>query len=196
MAAVQTFDVAEPGARSPRNANYDIDVQLNHTTRTLTGRETFVEHTRVIGVEREIFFTRVGLYLVFGLALVVVNVVFDYAKIRLVVEDRRSALGALSTGMRFVLRRFWSVAGLYALNGAAFLILIAVWALVAPGAGLTIGIAFLAGQLFVLARLAMKLQFLASETALFQASLAHASYAAAPVAIWPESPSAELIHGR
>jgi hypothetical protein len=157
--------------------------------------EWFVEHTRVIGVEREIFFTRVGLYLVFGLALVVVNVVFDYAKIRLVVEDRRSALGALSAGMRFVLRRFCRVAGLYALNGAAFLILIAVWALAAPGAGLTIGIAFLAGQLFVFARLAMKLQFLASETALFQASLAHARYAAAPVVTWPESPSAELIRG-
>jgi hypothetical protein len=157
--------------------------------------EWFVEHTRVVAVEREVFLWRVGLYLVFGLSLLVVNVIFDYAKIRLIVEDRRSALGALSAAMRFVLPRFPRVAGLYALNGAAFLILIAVWALVAPGAGLTIGIAFMAGQLFVLARLAMKLQFLASETALFQASLAHARYAAAPVAAWPESPSAELIRG-
>jgi uracil-DNA glycosylase len=44
----------------------------------------------------------------------------------------------------------------------------------------------------VLARLALKLQFLASEIALFQSCLAHASYAATPVPAWPDSPSAEL----
>src|SRR6185503_7135719 len=109
-------------------------------------------------------FWRVALYVLFGALLVVVNVIFDYAKIRLVVEDRRSALGALSAAMRFVWRRRGPVAALYAVNSVVFLILIALWSIVAPGAGLTIGIAFLAGQLFVLARLAMKLQFLASET--------------------------------
>jgi hypothetical protein len=155
--------------------------------------EWFVERTRSIDVERTVFFWRLGLYLLFGLALVVTNLLFDYAKIRLVVEDRRSALGALSAAMRFVSRRVWKVAGLYALNGAAFLVLIAVWALVAPGASVTIAIVFLAGQAFVVARLAMKLQFLASQTALFQASLAHARYAAAPAPTWPESASAELI---
>ena len=43
-------------------------------------------------------------------------------------------------------------------------------------------LAFLAAQLFVLARLALKLQFVASQTALFQASLAHARYVARPAA--------------
>jgi hypothetical protein len=38
-AAGQRLDAPLPGARSPRNANYDIDVRLNHTARTLTGRE-------------------------------------------------------------------------------------------------------------------------------------------------------------
>ncbi|HXH25841.1 MAG TPA: hypothetical protein VNI78_11360, partial [Vicinamibacterales bacterium] len=37
---VQSFDQPEPGARSPRNANYDIDVRLDHARRTLQGRET------------------------------------------------------------------------------------------------------------------------------------------------------------
>jgi hypothetical protein len=37
---VQRFDLPEPGARSPRNANYTIDVRLDHAARTLTGRET------------------------------------------------------------------------------------------------------------------------------------------------------------
>lgn len=36
----QSFDQALPGARSPRNANYDIDVTLDTATRTLKGRET------------------------------------------------------------------------------------------------------------------------------------------------------------
>ena len=158
--------------------------------------EWFVERTRVISVERDVFLWRLGLYLAFGLALVLVNVIFDYAKIRLVVEDRRSALGALSAAMRFVRRRAGRVAGLYALNGVMFLGLLAVWALIAPGAGgsgLTIWMTLLAGQLYLLARLALKLQFLASETALFQSSLAHAGYTAAPLPTWPESPSAEVI---
>jgi hypothetical protein len=158
--------------------------------------EWLADRTRTMAVERDVFLWRVALYALFGLLLVIVNVVFDYAKIRIVVEDRRSALGALSAAMRFVWRRLGRVAGLYALNGASFLILIALWALIAPGArsgGLTLWLGFLVAQLYLLARLALKLQFLASETALFQSSLAHASYAAAPVPSWPESPAAELI---
>ena len=158
--------------------------------------EWFVDRTRTMAVERDVFLWRVALYIMFGLLLVVVNVIFDYAKIRIVVEDRRSALSALSAALRFVWRRPGRVAGLYALNGLAFLMVIAVWALVAPGArggGLTLWLGFLAAQLYVLARLALKLQFLASETALFQSCLAHASYAATPVPAWPDSPSAELI---
>ena len=37
---MQTFDQPYEGARSPRNASYDIDVRLDHATRTLAGRET------------------------------------------------------------------------------------------------------------------------------------------------------------
>jgi hypothetical protein len=160
--------------------------------------EWFVERTRVIGAERDVFLWRLALYAVFGLVLVLVNVIFDYAKIRVVVEDRQSVLGALSAATRFVRRRFRRVAGLYALNGTAFVTLIAIWALVDPGArggGLTVVMTVLAAQLYLAARLALKLQFIASETALFQSSLAHAGYAAAPVPAWPESPSAELLSG-
>src|SRR6185369_3407289 len=158
--------------------------------------EWFADPTRTMSVERDVFFWRVALYVLFGALLVVVNVIFDYAKIRIVVEDRRSALGALSAGMRFVWRQRGRVAALYALNGLAFLILIAIWAFVAPGArsgGMTLWLGFVVSQIYVLARLALKLQFLASETALFQSRLAHASYAAGPVPMWPESPSAELL---
>jgi len=152
--------------------------------------------TRGLGVERTTLLWRVFFYLLFGAALVLVNVVFDYARIRLVVEDRRSAVGALLASLRFVWRHPLAIAGLYALNAVGFLLLLAVWALVAPGihgAGVTMWAAFAAGQLYLLARLAIKLQFLASQTALFQAHLAHATYIAAPVPAWPESPAAEAI---
>jgi hypothetical protein len=158
--------------------------------------EWFVDRTRTMSVERNVFIWRVALYFVFGILLVVVNVIFDYAKIRIIVEDRRSALGALSAAMRFAWRQRGPVAALYALNGLTFLIVIAIWAFVAPGArsgGMTLWLGFVVSQIYVLARLALKLQFLASETDLFQSRLAHASYAAGPVPMWPESPSAELL---
>jgi hypothetical protein len=48
----------------------------------------------------------------------------------------------------------------------------------------------------VIARLLMKLQFIASQTALFQSHLAHASYTAAPEPVWPDSAVAESITNR
>ena len=94
--------------------------------------EWFVDRTRTMSVERDVFFWRVVLYVVFGILLVMVNVIFDYAKIRIVVEDRRSALGALFAATRFVWRQRGRVAALYALNGLTFLILIAIWAFGRP----------------------------------------------------------------
>ena len=69
------------------------------------------------------FFWRVALYVaVRRCCSWSVNVIFDYAKIRLVVEDRRSALGALSAAhaIRLAASAVASPA-LYALNGLAFL---------------------------------------------------------------------------
>ncbi len=54
-------------------------------------------------------------------------------------------------------------------------------------------LAFGVSQLYIVMRLLMKLQFIASQIALFQANLAHASYTSAPLPIWPESPAAEAI---
>jgi hypothetical protein len=75
-------------------------------------------------------------------------------------------------------------------------IVTALYGVIAPGAGssgLTMWAAFAIGQLYVLARLWVKLMFWASETALFQGRLAHAGYVAAPQPTWPDSPAAEAI---
>ena len=43
-----------------------------------------------------------ALYLVFGALVAACNMVFDYAKVRAVVEDRRSMLGAIAAAVRFI----------------------------------------------------------------------------------------------
>lgn len=151
--------------------------------------------TRNITVERTAFLIRIGLYAVFGLLLVAANLVFDYARVRTVVEDRRSAIGALLAGFRFV-RRHRRVVYLYALNTATFLILIALYALAAPGApgsGVWMWIALGVGQLYIVGRHYVKLLFYASEIAFFQRAAAHAGYTAAPAVVWPDSPAVEAV---
>ena len=127
------------------------------------------------------------------------SAVIDYARIRAVVEDRRSMLGALLAGWRFVTAHPLQAFGLYLLNSASFAVLL--WVALKAftgGRGLitpdgTIPAA--AGMLFVLVRLALKLAFFASQAAFFQRSVAHADYTAAPQLLWPESPAAkEIVH--
>ena len=151
---------------------------------------------RDVNVERTAFFIRAGLYLLFGLIVSVCNLVFDYAKVRAVVEDRRSAVGALLSAVRFIRDNLAATAGLYLVNIALFALALAMYAAVAPGAGgigWTMWIGFAIGQLYILARLCVKLVFWSSETALFQSRLAHAGYVAAAKPVWPEAPSAEAI---
>ncbi len=147
-------------------------------------------------VERDAFFLRVALYAVFGIVLVACNLWFDYAKVRAVVEDRHSMVGALMAAFRFLRRQPLQAAGLYAVDGLAFVVVLALYAAVAPGAG-SIGwsmwVGFLITEVYVLLRLWVKLVFWASEVVLFQSLLAHADYAAAPAPVWPESPAAEAI---
>jgi len=151
--------------------------------------------TRDMTVERTAFFLRAALYLVFGLLLAACNLLFDYAKVRAVVEDRRSMLGALAAAVRFVRTYPSAVAGLYAADFLLYLAAAAIYALVSPGAGrgALVWLAVAAGQAYVVARLWVKLVFWASEIALFQSRLAHAAYVAAPEPRWPESPAAEAI---
>jgi hypothetical protein len=152
--------------------------------------------TRDLTVERTAFLLRIAGYLLFGALLIFVNVIFDYARIRTVVEDRRSAIGAIAAGARFVRRHIGAVAALYAVNGIAFVILVALYAVVqpgAPGSGVWMWLPLLLGQLFIVARHYLKLVFYGSQTALFQSALAHADYTAAPAVVWPDSPDAETI---
>lgn len=152
--------------------------------------------TRGMNAERSAFLVRTIFYILFGVILIAVNLVVDYTKVRIVVEDRHSALGAITSAMRFIGNHPGQVLALYGLNSLTFLGLLAAWALLAPGAGgsgLSMWAGFVLAQLYIVARLLMKLQFIASQIAIFQANLAHAKYVSAPVPAWPESPAAEAI---
>ena len=60
--------------------------------------DAFAWLTRDITVERASFAIRIAGYVVFGTFLVLCNLVFDYARVRIVVEDRRSAEAAVADG--------------------------------------------------------------------------------------------------
>lgn len=155
----------------------------------------FLQLTRDVSVERTAFLYRAGLYVAFAIIVCAVNVLVDYAKVRAVVEDRRSMIGALAAAARFLVRHPSQTAGLYLLNLLAWLAVVGVYFLIAPdqGGGL---LAFAIGQLYIVLRVMVRLQFVASQTALFQSKLAHAGYVARPVPRWPDSPAAEAILDR
>jgi hypothetical protein len=147
-------------------------------------------------VERHAFFLRLALYFLFGSAVVAFNLLLDYAKVRAVVEDRRSMIGALLAAFRFIRRHPARTVGLYLADSLVFVGVIALYGVVVPGAGSagwSMWLGFAVSEAYLLLRLWAKLVFYASEISLFQALLAHADYAAAPLPIWPESPSAEAI---
>jgi hypothetical protein len=147
-------------------------------------------------VERTAFAIRVSLYIVFGALVAGCVTVFDYAKVRAIVEDRRSMLSAVAEGLRFVQRNAAAAATLFGLNFALFAAVVGVYGLIVPrvgGTGVPMWTALLIGQLYLVARLWVKLVFWASETALFQSRLAHVGYVNRPEPTWPESPQAEAI---
>lgn len=124
-------------------------------------------------VERTAFLIRVALYAVFGLLLAACNIVFDYAKVRTVVDGRRSMIGAIAASARFIRRHAGAALALYITDFVLFLGAVAMYGVAAPSAGpggWSIWVALAIGQGYVLLRLSVKLIFYASETALYSRS--------------------------
>jgi hypothetical protein len=146
--------------------------------------------TRDVDVESTVFAWRALFYGVFGLLLAAVATALDYARVRIVVENRRSALMALVAACRFIRRHPGRVAGLWSLNGLAALMTMGVWAVVShTDNGWAVGgwRGVVAAQAYLALRLTLRLVSLASTTAVFQASLAQVGYPAARVAGPPSS---------
>ena len=120
------------------------------------------------------------------------GLVFLYARVRLVVEDRRSALGALLAGGRFI-RRNPATILVFLLFVAAVWVANWLWLRVAVEIGDGWLLSFAEGELLVAVLLFVVFASWASAISLFQSRLAHASYTAGPPLEWPESPAAEAI---
>ena len=126
--------------------------------------------------------------------------IFDYAKVRAVVEDRRSMLGALDAAVGFI-RRNYGAGGRAVRRGLS-----AVrrwsspatrWSRPAPAAARTMGwIAFAIGQVYIAARLWVKLVFWAQRDVAFSgAAWRTPATPRAPAPTWPDSPAADAIRG-
>ncbi len=102
-----------------------------------------------------------------------VRMLLDYAKIAVATADV-SAVAGLARALRFVASRPGRTVAVYGGLGLAVLAVVAVYAWIAPGAGestwMGLAAAFALSQLYLIARLYLRLALLAAEMVLFQES--------------------------
>jgi hypothetical protein len=130
------------------------------------------------------------------LAILAITVIADCARVRTVVEDRRSVLFAIVAGARFAWRSVAPLTGLYASLLALIAVAMLLYAVLSEFlafSGRSLAAAAVVAELYLFARVWIKLQTYASVTALFQGALAHAGYTARPLPVWPESPAVETL---
>jgi hypothetical protein len=142
-------------------------------------QDLFDTVTRETTVERTAFVVRVALYILFFALVAACNVLFDFAKVRMVVEDRHSAVASLAAASRFVAAHARLAFGVYGLNVAAFAAVLALYAAAAPGAGgagWTMWGGFLVSQAYIAARLFVKLAFWGGEVSAVQGRTAYAGF--------------------
>lgn len=135
--------------------------------------DMFDQVTRDLTVERTAFFIRLGGYALFLLLIGLVNLVSDVARVRMVVEGRRSAVAAAAAGLRLLARNPLAFVVPYVGNALTLGLIVGAYVVLAPGvgtAGWDMWVAFAFGQLYLLARLLIKLAFWGSEAAALQAT--------------------------
>lgn len=129
--------------------------------------------TREMVDERPVFYYTLGKYALVWLPVLLIQLVLDYSKVAAVRHNIPLAQlqDAPLIALEFILRHPFRTLGLHLLLGTVWLLCLGGYWLIAPGAGqsywITIVLAFLLGQIYILSRIALKGWFLASETALF-----------------------------
>ena len=106
------------------------------------------------------------------LVLSLLFMVFDYARIRMVVDDRSSALTSTAAGARFAMPRLVNTYGLYLLLTAIGIVFIALYAildkLIPQHSYWPLVFLFIVQQLYMLARFWLKATFYASQVAMYR----------------------------
>jgi hypothetical protein len=128
----------------------------------------------------------VALFLIFLIMMIV-----DYARIRIVVEDSRAVLKSLLRSIGFVFRRFGKTLALYYLFLLTCFVVIALYCVISTGIKtysiLPILIAFLVGQVFILAREWLKVGLQVAQMDLFLSAAPSGPVTGEP-AVPPSSP--------
>lgn len=127
---------------------------------------------------------RVTLFGALAILLFAIALVFDYARVRLVIEDRRSAVGALAASFR-MLRAY--PGRMLAAQGLFWLALVIWMTLRAP---LPSDPAFGLASLLAAGEIFLKLALVATQAAIYQRVLASAGWVAREEPRWPDEPSA------
>ncbi len=107
---------------------------------------------------------------VFLVACGFLNLVFDYARVRMVVDDRRSAVRSAIAAFRFVLRHLRSTAGLYIAVCAIAALVMAAFLAFSHTAQTSAGLALLwllVGQMMVFAKIWSRLLFCSSACVMY-----------------------------
>jgi hypothetical protein len=106
------------------------------------------------------------------LLLLLVNLIFDYAKIRLVVEDSRRSWRAAFQAAKLVFRNFGRTSSTYALVAAGAVVLAlachAAGGLLPPNQALAMALLLVLQQAFILGRIGVKLWFFASQLEIYR----------------------------
>lgn len=117
------------------------------------------------------------LYAIVIASLAAINLVADITKVRMVVEDRHSAIASIGAAVRFIRQRVARCAGLYIVNIAGLIVIARLWLQIVPAASAPLWQTLLVGQIYLVARICAKLAFMASEVVFFQGELASARFA-------------------
>ena len=127
--------------------------------------------------ERDAFFVRVALYLVFFSLVACVSLIADYARVAAVTGKAASMPAMIGAALDFIRRHTGAVIALYVITGAIFLVTTVAYGTLEIYGGSQVGgwRAILIGQAYVLFRLALRLTFAASELRLFNANHAAAA---------------------
>ncbi len=127
---------------------------------------------------------RMTLFGALALLLFLIALLFDYARLRIVIEDRRSAIGAIAASLRLI----GAQPGRIVAAQAAFWLLLVLW--ITVRAWPDGGPAWLAHPL-VAGEILLKLALMATQASIYQQALASAGWVAREDPRWPDEPSAD-----
>lgn len=139
---------------------------------------------------------QLALYGLLALLLFAISLILDYARVRIVIEDRRSAIGALAASWRLFRAHGRRMTGIQALFWLTLVSWIALrGATITGDTHWTSGRAVAVITLFAAGELILKLALVGAQVALYQDTLASAGWVARAEPSWPDDPFADPGRG-